>query len=85
MEMRKFVIELHGDGSMTWVEYEDRDQKENPVEKIIKAIEQRKEAQQNRARQAAGCGDIECMRVNQNAALEDWLILQLIKHTIRHG
>ena len=36
MEMRKFIIELHGDGSMTWVEYED--QKENPVEKIIKAI-----------------------------------------------
>ena len=83
MEMRKFIIELHGDGSMTWVEYED--QKENPVEKIIKAIEQRKETQQNRARQAAGCGDIESMRVNQNAALEDRLILQLINHTIRHG
>ena len=48
MEMRKFIIELHGDGSMSWVEYED--QKEN-----------------------------------QNAAVEDWLILQLIKHTIRHG
>lgn len=83
MEMRKFVIELHGDGSMTWVEYED--QKENPLEKIIKAIEQRKETYQNRARQAAGCGDIESMRVNQNAALEDYLILQLIKQAIRHG
>ena len=83
MEMRKFVIELHGDGSMTWVEYED--QKENPFEKIIKAIEQRKEAQQNRARLAAGCGDLESMRVNHYAALEDYLILQLIKHTIRHG
>lgn len=83
MEMRKFIIELHGDGSMTWVEYED--QKENPFEKIIKAIEQRKETQQNRARRAAECGDMESMRVNQNAAVEDWLILQLIKHTIRHG
>ena len=83
MEMRKFIIELHGDGSMTWVEYED--QKENPVEKIIKAIEQRKERQQDRARQAVECGDMESMKVNQNAALEDWLILQLIKHTIRHG
>ena len=83
MEMRKFIIELHGDGSMTWVEYED--QKENPVEKIIKAIEQRKETQQNRARRAAGCGDLESMRVNQYAALEDNFILQLIKHTIRHG
>lgn len=83
MEMRKFVIELHGDGSMTWVEYED--QKENHVEKIIKAIEQRKERQQDRARRAVECGDLESMRVNQNAALEDWLILQLIKHTIRHG
>mgnify|MGYP001624456367 CR=1 FL=1 len=83
MEMRKFIIELHGDGSMTWVEYED--QKENPVEKIIKAIEQRKETLQNRARYAAGCEDIESMRENQNAAVEDWLILQLIKHTIRHG
>ena len=68
MEMRKFIIELHGDGSMTWVEYEDQ-----------------KETQQNRARRAAGCGDLESMRVNQCAALEDYLILQLIKHTIRHG
>ena len=83
MEMRKFIIELHSDGSMTWVEYVD--QKENPVEKIIKAIEQRKERQQDRARRAAGCGDIESMRVNQNAAVEDWMILQLIKYTIRHG
>lgn len=83
MEMRKFVIELHGDGSMTRVEYED--QKEDPFEKIIKAIAQRKETHQNRARLAVGCGDLESMRVNQNAALEDWWILQLIKHTIRHG
>lgn len=83
MEMRKFIIELHSDGSMTWVEYVDH--KEDPFKKIIKAIEQRKEAQQNRAQQAASCGDMESMRVNQNAAVEDWLILRLIKHTIRHG
>ena len=83
MEMRKFVVELHTDGSKTWVEYEDL--KENPIEKIIKAIEQRKEALQNRARRAVGCGDIESMREYQNAAVEDWLILQLIKHTIRNG
>ena len=83
MEMRKFIIELHGDGSMTGVEYED--QKENPVEKIIKAIEQRKERQQDRARRAVECGDIESMRESRNAAVEDWLILQLIKHTIGHG
>lgn len=83
MEMRKFIIEIHPDGTVHATEYEDRE--ENLVEKIIKAIEQRKEAQQNRARRAVGCGDIESMRVNQNAAVEDWLILQLIKHTIRHG
>lgn len=83
MEMRKFIVEIHRDGTVHAIEYED--QKENPVEKIIKAIEQRKEAHQNRARRAAGCGDIESMRVNQNAALEDWLILRLIKYTIRHG
>lgn len=82
MEMRKFVIELHGDGSMTWVEYED--QKENPVEKIIKAIEQRKERQQDRARRAVECGDMESMKVNQLAAVEDSMILQLIKNAIRY-
>lgn len=82
MEMRKFVIELHRDGKMSWVEYED--QKENPVEKIIKAIEQRKEALQNRARRAVECGDMESMKVNQNAAIEDWMILQLIKYTVKH-
>lgn len=83
MEMRKFIVELHRDGKMSWVEYAD--QKEDPVKKIINAIEQRKEAQQNRARQAASCGDMESMRESQAAALEDWLILQLIKRTIRHG
>ena len=83
MEMRKFIIELHSDGRMSWVEYVD--QKEDPVKKIIKVIEQRKEALQNRARRAASCGHMESMRENQAAALEDWLILQLIKHTIRHG
>lgn len=83
MEMRKFVIELHSDGRMSWVEYED--QKENPVEKIIKAVEQRKEAFHDRARRAVRCGDIESVREYQNAAVEDWLILQLIKRTIRHG
>lgn len=82
MEMRKYIIELHSDGSMSWVEYED--QKENPVEKIIKAIEQRKERQQDRARRAVECGDMESMKVNQAAALEDWFILRLIKYTIRH-
>ena len=83
MEIRKFIVEIHPDGRVYATEYED--QKENPVEKIIKAIEQRKETQQNRARRAAGCGDLESMRENQNAAVEDWLILQLIKHTIGHG
>lgn len=83
MEMRKFIVEIHPDGTVHATEYEDRE--ENPVEKIIKAIEQRKETQQNRAWRAVGCGDIESMRVNQNAAVEDWMILQLIKHTIRHG
>lgn len=82
MEMRKFIIELHRDGKMSWVEYED--QKENPVKKIIKAIEQRKERQQDRARRAVECGDMESMRVLQAAAVEDWMILQLIKYTIRH-
>ena len=82
MEMRKFVIELHGDGSLTWAEYDD--QKENPVEKIIKAIEQRKERQQDNARLAVECGDMASMKFNQAAAVEDWMILQLIKHTIRH-
>lgn len=82
MEMRKFIIELHSDGRISWVEYED--QKENPVEKIIKAIEQRKERQQDRARRAVECGDMESMRVNQAAAVEDYLILRLIKYTIRH-
>ena len=96
MEMRKFIVEFHSDGRVNATEYEEpgerldirveyEDQKENHVEKIIKAIEQRKETLQNRARRAAGCGDIESMRVNQNAALEDWLILRLIKHTIRQG
>ena len=96
MEIRKFIVEIHPDGRVNATEYEEpgerldirveyEDQKENHVEKIIKAIEQRKETQQNRARRAAGCGDIESMRVNQNAALEDWLILRLIKHTIRQG
>lgn len=83
MEMRKFLIELHSDGSMSWVEYAD--QKEDPVKKIIKAIEQRKERQQDEARRAVECGDMESMRFNQAAAVEDWLILQLIKRTIRHG
>ena len=82
MEMRKFIVELHSDGRMTWVEYED--QKENPVEKIIRAIEQRKEKQQESARRAAKCGDMESMRVNQVAALEDWAVLQLIKYIISH-
>lgn len=83
MEMRKFLIELHSDGRISWVEYAD--QEENPVKKIIKAIEQRKERQQDEARRALECGDSESMRFNQAAAVEDWLILQLIKHTIRHG
>ena len=82
MEMRKFVIELHSDGSMSCVEYED--QKENAVEKIIKAIEHRKERQQDRARRAGEYGDMERMKANQAAAVEDWMILQLIKYTIRH-
>lgn len=77
MEMRKFAIELHRDGRMTWVEYAD--QKEDPVKKIIKAIEQRKEAQQDRARRAAECGDMEGVRENQIAALEDYLIIRLIR------
>ena len=89
MEIRKFIVEIHPDGRVNATEYEEpgeyEDRKENHVEKIIKAIEQRKETQENRARRAACCGDIESMRVNQNAALEDWLILQLIKHTIRQG
>ena len=82
MEMRKFIVEIHPDGRVYATEYDD--QKENPVEKIIKAIEQRKEKQQDRARLAVECGDMESMRVNQDAAVEDWLILQLIKYTIRH-
>lgn len=82
MEMRKFIIELHSDGKISWVEYAD--QKDDPVKKIIKAIEQRKERQQDRARRAVECGDMESMRVNQAAAVEDWMILQLIKYTIRH-
>lgn len=82
MEMRKFIVELHSDGRMTWVEYED--QKETPTKKIIKAIEQRKEAHQDRARKAAECGDMESFRVNLAAALEDWKILRTIKYTLNH-
>lgn len=29
MEMRKFIIELHSDGSMTWVEYTEPRSKED--------------------------------------------------------
>lgn len=83
MEMRKFIVEIHPDGTVHATEYEDRE--ENPAEKIMKAVEQRKEKHQNIARRAAECGDMESFRVNQNAAVEDWMILQLIKHTIRHG
>ena len=94
MEIRKFNVEIRSDGrvyateyeepdgSATWAEYDD--QKENPVEKIIKAIEHRKERQQDRARRAVKCGDMESMKLNQASAVEDQLILQLIKHTIRH-
>lgn len=82
MEMRKFIIELHSDGSMSWVEYED--QKENQVEKIIKAIEQRKVKQQEKIARAASVGNMDMMNDYQIAALEDHLIIRLIK-SIKHA
>lgn len=81
-EMRKFVIELHSDGSMSWVEYAD--QEEDTVKKIINAIVQRKERHQYRAQRAVERGDVESMRENLTSAVEDWLILKLIKYIIRH-
>ena len=82
MEMRKFIIELHRDGRISWVEYAD--QEEDTVKKIINAIKQRKERQQYRAQRAVERGDVESMRENLTSAVEDWLILKLIKYIIRH-
>lgn len=39
MEMRKFIIELHGDGSLTWAEYTEPNSKEDLEYLFSKAMD----------------------------------------------
>lgn len=39
MEMRKYIIEMHGDGSMTWAEYTNPNNKEDRDNLCSKAMD----------------------------------------------
>lgn len=85
MEIRKFIVERHPDGKMTWCEYQEPDPYgfmtggRTAVEKILRVIENRKQLQQNRARQHIVKGNMECAKVNNILALEDDMCIRLIK------
>lgn len=85
MEIRKFIVELHPDGQMTWCEYQEPDPYgfmaggRTAVEKIIGIIENRKQLQQNRARQHIVNGKMEAAKVANTSALEDDMCIRLIK------
>ena len=53
MEMRKFIIELHGDGSMTWVKYEE------PCERLF-SVENEVTVERLDIRDALRKLDLEC-------------------------
>lgn len=59
MEMRKFIVELHSDGRMTWAEYEEPGDSgaaayhrgcAATAEKILKELDDRKAVYENNAR-----------------------------------
>lgn len=85
MEIRKFIVELHPDGKMTWCEYQDPDPYgfmaggRTAVEKILKVIENRKQREQNLARQNIARGNMETAKVHNTSALEDDQCIRLIK------
>lgn len=85
MEIRKFIIEIHPNGKMTWCEYQEPDPYSyvaggrTAVDKILHIIENRKHLQQNRARQRIAAGNVEGAKVNNTAALEDDMCIRLIK------
>ncbi len=83
MEMRKFIVELHTDGSMTWADYaEPRDAGE--LLRLVKdcVVDRRKEVEAQaleRARRGDSAG-VEVMRV---CATEDRLIEIIIDRVRR--
>lgn len=85
MEIRKFIVELHPNGKMTWCEYQEPDPygfvagSRTAVDKILRIIENRKQLQQNRARQHIAKGNMECAKVYNTSALEDDMCIRLIK------
>lgn len=85
MEIRKFIVELHPDGKMTWCKYLEPDPYgfmsggRTAVEKIIGIIDNRKQIQQNLARQHIANGKMETAKVATTSALEDDMCIRLIK------
>lgn len=85
MEIRKFIVELHPDGRMTWCEYQEPDPYgfmaggRTAVEKILAIINNRKRLHQDRERQHIVNGRMDAAKVATTLVLEDDVCIRLIK------
>ena len=78
MEMRKFVVELHTDGSMTWAEYTEPCDAGKLMRIIKDCVVDRRKDVEAQAKECARRGDFETVEIKRACATEDRLIEMIV-------
>lgn len=87
MTMRKYIVTIHEDGSVTALEYEEHDVysayqtgKQSAAREIVDMLKTRKIKQMKRAQESANGKEWDRMRANIAGAVEDHLVLRWIEN-----
>lgn len=83
MEMRKFVIELHADGSMTWAEYSEPRDADELLRLIKDSVVDRRKEVVAKAVEYARRGDCKGVETMQTCEAEDRRIGIIIDRVCR--